>query len=356
MIAAVRGRAVGAVAAILIGFAGMPAVAHAAPAVGARPLSGRSGVLNAVHAVARGNVWAGGYSDPITRPMLFHKRLIWHPQTVPGVAAPEVFAIDATSARDVWAVGDGIYHWNGVRWRKVSAPMPNGGATYYSIAALSRSNAWAVGGYLNEGSELERTLIAHWNGHTWQRVRSPSNGAVDLDSVSFASANEGWAVGELPGPDEIYSMRLMLHWDGTHWTRVRLPHAMGATHSLVAVSKRDVWAVGASIWHYDGTHWRRAAYPLRRKSTFTAVDSYAANGVWVIGRTCKPHRGCHSLALRWDGTRWTRTLTPNAARDVWMTGVSAFGPANVWAVGYDGPVGHERAVVLHWTGHRWHVA
>ena len=43
-------------------------------------------------------------------------------------------AIDATSPHDVWAAGDGIYHWNGARWRTVPAPNPGGEASWeYSV-------------------------------------------------------------------------------------------------------------------------------------------------------------------------------------------------------------------------------
>jgi hypothetical protein len=36
-----------------------------------------------------------------------------------------------------------------------------------------------------------------------------------------------------------------------------------------------------------------------------------------------------------------------------MTGVSAFGSGDVWAVGYHGGTGNEQVVAMHWTGHRW---
>jgi hypothetical protein len=345
MVAVARGRTgwAGAGAALLIGLAGAPAVAHGAPRAAARTLTGRVGVLDAVHVVAPGNVWAGGYHNPLTAPLLFHKRRGWHARTVPGVPAGIVDAIDATSRTDVWAAGDSLYHWDGARWRTVPAPHPGTEPTYYGVAALSPSNAWAVGGYLDDNAEIERTLIAHWNGRSWHRVPSPSLGYTDLRSVSFVSAKDGWAVGG----------RLVLHWDGARWARVAIPHGMGSTKSLVAVSKRDVWVVGASVWHWNGTAWHEAAYRLRGNSSLSAVDAYAANGVWAVGRACTAHDGCHTLALRWDGARWTRTATPNPAAGVIMTGVSAFGSGDVWAVGYHGGTGNEQVVAMHWTGHRW---
>lgn len=343
MMRLVHSRTGWAVVAALIGLAGVPAVAHAAPNTTAQPLSGRPGVLNAVHVIAPGNVWAGGYHNPLTGPLLFHKVRIWRARTVAGVPLGMVNGIDATAPDNVWAVGDAVYHANGAGWRRIPAPRPGTEPTYYGVAALSRGNAWAVGGYLAEGPEVERTLIAHWNGHSWRRVPSPSGGFVDLQTVSFASAKDGWAAGG----------RLMLHWNGTRWTRVSIPRAMGPTRSVVAVSKRNVWAVGASIWHWNGTRWREAAYPLRRNSTLSAVDAYGPRGVWAIGRTCRPRVGCHTLALRWDGTSWTHTATPNPARDVIMTSVSAVGSGDVWAVGYHGGTGRERTVVLHWDGRRW---
>src|SRR6266487_3561651 len=86
--------------------------------------------------------------------------------------------IAAVSASDVWAVGfyiDAgtlIEHWNGSSWKVV--PSPNLGVQHVdvslsSVAAVSASNVWAVGSYLDVSNNTNtyKTLSEHWNGSSW---------------------------------------------------------------------------------------------------------------------------------------------------------------------------------------------
>lgn len=38
-----------------------------------------------------------------------------------------------------------ILHWNGTKWSQVATPAVGTGSELASVAAISRSNAWAVG-------------------------------------------------------------------------------------------------------------------------------------------------------------------------------------------------------------------
>src|SRR6266571_589362 len=114
--------------------------------------------------------------------------------------------IVAVSASDVWAVGSSngntlIEHWNGSSWKAV--PSPNPGVQYVdaglsSVAALSASNVWAVGSYIDVIGD-SYTLSEHWNGSSWNVVPSPNPGLqyldVSLSSVAALSASDVWAVG-----------------------------------------------------------------------------------------------------------------------------------------------------------------
>src|SRR5207244_8485952 len=105
-----------------------------------------------------------------------------------------------------WAVGESNYnngratrtlilHWNGTMWKW--KPSPNVGFHnnhLSAVSAVSRSNAWAVGGYSD--GRTHRTLILHWNGTAWKVWRSP-NGATDggRREVYAVSCSYVWAVG-----------------------------------------------------------------------------------------------------------------------------------------------------------------
>lgn len=67
------------------------------------------------------------------------------------------------SPHDVWAVSDAIEHWDGSRWRLMSAPPVFDGLD--GVVALSTHDAWAVGTANNVGQ-----IILHWDGARWSHV------------------------------------------------------------------------------------------------------------------------------------------------------------------------------------------
>ena len=59
-----------------------------------------------------------------------------------------------------------VLRWNGTAWKRVRSPSPGASSGLSSIAAISGSNAWAVGTTSSNGTG--RTLILHWNGTRWK--------------------------------------------------------------------------------------------------------------------------------------------------------------------------------------------
>jgi len=139
--------------------------------------------------------------------------------------------VSAVSGSDAWAVGNDssldnpgasrtlVLHWNGTAWSKINSPTPNPNDLNFlqGVSARSGSDAWAVGVYWNT-SGLSRSLILHWNGTAWSRVKSPNPGpmANRLSGVSARSGSDAWAVGD---HDTAVSTTnsLIVHWNGTAW-------------------------------------------------------------------------------------------------------------------------------------------
>src|SRR5207249_1329747 len=157
---------------------------------------------------------------------------------------------------DVWAVGTSgsqisggqtlIEHWDGAHWQIVKSPNP--GSIYntlYGVTAVSPTNIWAVGYYVNS-TEVTQTLTVHWNGSQWSVVKSPSPGSSsDLRGVAAVSAKDVWAAGYTLNGSSIQT--LVEHWTGTSWQVVKSPNVgTRPTFSAVAaVSAHDAWAVGS---------------------------------------------------------------------------------------------------------------
>jgi hypothetical protein len=122
-------------------------------------------------------------------------------------------SVAALSSSYVWAVG-GSYteRWNGRRWTAVPNPLAVGAHVQLSgVAATSARNAWAVGTTL-----LGAPVILHWDGTKWREVASPVKRG-QLTSVAVSSASNAWAVGYYGGG----GFGLFAHWNGTIWTGVQ---------------------------------------------------------------------------------------------------------------------------------------
>jgi hypothetical protein len=119
------------------------------------------------------------------------------------------------------------------------------------VSAVSGSNAWAVGSYNDATTGASKTLVLHWNGTAWSKVKSPSPSSLfsELDGVSAVSGSDAWAVGDYGTGDGGSSGTLVLHWDGTAWTKVKSPSPGSGLNGLTgvsAVSGGGAWAVGSA--------------------------------------------------------------------------------------------------------------
>src|SRR5947209_8462557 len=127
------------------------------------------------------------------------------PSPNPNVVPSGLSGVAAVSATDAWAVGTSgsqmshgqtlIEHWDGAHWQIVKSPNP--GSIYnslYAVTAVSATNVWAVGYYVNT-TGVTQTLTEHWNGTNCRVVKSPSPASIDnqLGVAAAAAAADGGA-------------------------------------------------------------------------------------------------------------------------------------------------------------------
>jgi hypothetical protein len=124
-----------------------------------------------------------------------------------------------------------ILHWNGKAWTQIPSPDPvsvkSGNVVaannLQSVAAISPSNAWAVG--YTETPTSSKTMILHWNGRTWKQVPSPNPFCSTCDSlygVAAASKTSVWAVGTVNSGGLV----VILHWNGSRWLNFQSANAL----------------------------------------------------------------------------------------------------------------------------------
>lgn len=222
------------------------------------PIASPSGsVLYDVAATSAADVWAVGGG------LVEHwDGVRWKRVRIGGVfgSGREVLGVAALSARDVWAVGsftdEGlIMHWNGQGWKATLIPVPDGGGEFDAVAAVSPTEAWAIGTQ-GTGSQ-QRPLSEHWNGRKWQMVptdpgHDPGDG-TDFSALAARTSNDVWAVGSFDAFNDPVS--LIEHWNGSRWEES--PNADLATDGWIGdvavVARDDAWAVGVGNLTDAGT-------------------------------------------------------------------------------------------------------
>ena len=239
----------------------------------------------------------------------------------------------ATSSSNAWAVGHYgsvctgtrtlIEHWNGNAWQRVKVRPVRGWLD--GVAATSAHDVWVTGSAGTGGA-----LILHFNGRTWRRY---SPGGVVVADVTALSPTDAWAVG-IAGNGS-----LILHWNGKTWRRVPSPSPGGVNPLLTgvsAVSAKNIWAVGGFshtlTLHWNGSVWRRVPSPSPvGGSALQGVAAVSAHDVWAVGESTHG-----TLVLHWNGTSWRKVASPPVAKGAGLLGVSGRFGRDVWAVGTTG--------------------
>ena len=261
--------------------------------------------------------------------------------------------------------------WNGSAWAIQSTPNPTG-ATSSILSSVSCSAAAAC---IAVGSSGQATLAEQWNGTTWtiKPTSSPSGATSSVLSGVSCTAAVCTAVGDYVNSSG-NRVTLAEQWDGTTWTTQATPNPPGsgilsgvscaATTACSAVGYSSPEAALAEQW--NGTAW--AIQPSL--STGTAAFSPDLAGVsCTSGAACTAvgsveHVYCYprppyckvvtgTLAMRWNGTTWSRASTPNPSptSPSVLSGVTCPGATTCTAVGNSGGVTLAEA----WNGTVWSI-
>jgi Phosphoesterase family len=185
----------------------------------------------------------------------------WSILTVPqpGSVRDMFFGASALSPSDVWVVGDqegrsGKFetlaeHWDGTAWSVVTTPDPGSSGNHlYAVDAVSPNDVWAVGQRLGAKAP-DQGLVERWNGKSWAVVNTPGSGSasVMLDAVTV-HGSQVWAAGEADSPSG--GRPLIVYRQGGRWQTAHLPASAGSDWTdLYGLTRARgaVWAAGTFV-------------------------------------------------------------------------------------------------------------
>ncbi len=244
-------------------------------------------------------------------------------QEVPG---NPVHALHMRSPTDGWAGGLGgeLYHFNGSTWSQVASPTTN---ELVDIDFDEDGIGWAIG--------QNGTMLRYANGE-WSLFTDLRTDPIEFRALDYTSGH-GWMVGRNP-TKEIGGQ--ILEYDEGLWLAVT-PPTDNALNDIAVISDNDAWAVGAAdnmggtIIHWDGRHWQRW---YQKDLPLPPVDLYAINMVssrngWAAGDSPSP--GEKAVLLHWDGHRWAPTRYDSPI-NVRINDISMLDEDFGWATASDG--------------------
>ncbi len=196
--------------------------------------------------------------------------------------------------------------WDGVLWSPEQTPKP--AHSYRSnladVSCVAVSACMAVGSTNRAGREV--TLAERWDGTGWRILNTPDPGrgrAYELNSVSCGSRLDCIAVGDYASAAHHGALvPLAEGWNGSRWTVQQTPRPTDATNG---------------------------------NGTLSGVSCVSPRACLTVGSYVIGHNTDHTLAERWNGTRWTVQKTPNPAHGsaIYLSDVSCVAVTACIAVG-----------------------
>jgi hypothetical protein len=315
--------------------------------------------LTSIDAVSATNVWAVGYTengnDELSRiPLILHRTsagwTLADPPTVGDSAA--LWGISAVSGSDIWAVGVYIQaatrhtlalHWNGTAWtKKTTVDVGTKGAVLQDIDASSATNAWATG-YSISAFDLG-PLLERWDGFSWQDATPGTWTSGSTGAVATRGPSNTWVA----RTNGISTSTILSHWNGTSWTDEPSDPAVDSPLflDLDIVAGNDVWVAGRRgpatgsyrplVEHWNGLTWKvvPTPYQLGYLEQLNGIDPAAGADRFAVGTTKGAGYNDHPIALRASPSTWQLQSPPNRSKlPTALDAVSASSSSNVWAVG-----------------------
>jgi hypothetical protein len=308
-------------------------------------------------------------------------KVVQTPNIRPFPFHSDLAAVSASSASDIWAVGQSGVHFDGQKWTAFALPDIAGDLTSQlsGVADLAPDNVWGVGD-ININQQSPNQIIEHFDGTKWSVSPGPPFQPSDqpsLEGLTSISATDMWAagsilttIGGLPSAFPLFE-----HFDGTSWTATIDESTLnGFISGISADATNDVWAVGTValgqtfIEHFDGTSWSVVPSPSPGNGlkTLFGVAAIAPNDAWAVGffvGALNQDRPQKTLIEHWDGTSWKVVPSPNVGGPNTQTvsnqlrGVIAVSTNDVWAFGDTDAFGPSKItnLVLHWNGTAWAI-
>jgi hypothetical protein len=263
--------------------------------------------LTSVAASSSGDVWAVGWNNSRGGNVALH----WNGRTWRDTRVPNDRRSKNNMLEDVVSLGSGaawavgrvygewpiIAHWNGRRWALEAPPTKRQG-WLTAIDATSARDVWAAGWIRNPRSHnglVVAPFAPHWDGKRWSATRLPRSHYISahLDDIAREGSSV-WGVGSTDtaadrgerGRGRAYTVR----WSGGQWRLASTLPALGTRgfSGIFAQPSGSLWAWSdKTIARWNGRRWLagpRVDWPSQQDAKIVGLHGRRGGSLWLLGQ------------------------------------------------------------------------
>jgi len=203
----------------------------------------------------------------------------WYPEKKNG----GLQAIFGFSGSDIWAVGGGVYHFDGLQWNQIDSYTSGGQSIPLDIILFNNLPYASIWGTNSNNVYFGNVAgkIIHWNGRNAEVVFTNSDIVQVRDLDGYAS---DFIIGVGTG---LVPPLLAVKYDGTNWTDLPIS-SNWSLNSVSIVSKNQLYFGGDGVFEMIGNEFSQIqsfGYYIRdvkyNKLNGVTVTSSAFDGVYI---------------------------------------------------------------------------
>ncbi len=252
------------------------------------------------------------------------------------------------------ADADYIARWDGSTWNALGPGLND----RVSAIAISGSDVYVGGGFTDAGGNAAADLIARWNGSTWNALGSGLIGSVVYAiALSGSDVYVGGAFGNAGGNA---AADYIARWNGSTWNA--LGSGLIGNVNAIAISGSDVY-VGGDFLDAGGNtaadriaRWNGSTWNALGSGVSSTVRAIALSGSDVYVGGDFQNAGGNAAAdriARWNGSTWN-ALGAGVFSNVWAIAISG---SDVYVGGEFIDAGGNAAAdrIARWDGSAWNA-
>ncbi len=208
-------------------------------------------------------------------------------------------------------LADGIARWDGSTWNALSNGLTSCSGfecspTVFALA-VSGSDLYVGGNFINAGGNNSADFIARWDGSTWNSLGTGMSGTVGTIIVSGSNVYAGGQFSTAGGN----AANFIALWDGSSWSA--LGSGTNATVGAFSITGTDVYVGGAftqagtgsasRLARWNGSSWNAVGNSgfnnIIRAITISGSDVYVGGDFTNAGGNSSA-----DYIVRWDGSSW----------------------------------------------------